>query len=271
VVRGVDGLTVEELRSSREFWDDRYTRELLDGIPAAATTLVDVGCGLARAAHELLPHRTALRYVGVDLDRGRLAEADRELAATAFAARTRLVRGAGERLPLADGAADVVLVAMTLQHVADPGAVLREARRALAPDGALVAVEPDYAAQRFYFDGPLDDITAAFAALRAACREAKRPADHDIGPRVPALARNAGFRDVESRVHCLQGGGHGPAANVAAELQEMADILTATAAPSDGERAACWAAVARWLRDVGPDATGHYAWFVPVFVTRARR
>src|SRR5687768_3825931 len=106
MARGVDGLTVQELRSSREYWDDRFTRELLDGIPSGATMLVDIGCGLARAAHEFLPHRPGLRYVGVDIDPGRLAEAGRELAGTAIASRARLLRAAGERLPLADGAVD---------------------------------------------------------------------------------------------------------------------------------------------------------------------
>jgi ubiquinone/menaquinone biosynthesis C-methylase UbiE len=270
--RGIDGLTVEELRSSREFWDDRYTRELLDAIPATAGTLVEIGCGLARAAHELLPHRTELHYIGVDVDPERLAQAGKELATTAFGSRARLLRGAGEELPLAGGAADCVLTAMTLQHVADVGVVLNEAHRILAPDGALVAVEPDYMAQQLYFDGRLDALSLAFAALRAACQAAKQPADHNIGPRVPSLMRAAGFREIASRVHCLQGSSYGTAAKVGAELLEMADILAATAAIS-GEAIVqeCQTAVERWRSDVGPEALGYYAWFVPVFVTRGRR
>ncbi len=272
MVRGVDGLTAEELRSSRAFWDDRYTRELLDAIPEEATTLIDLGCGLARAAHELLPHRARLHYIGVDLDRDRLAQAGQELAAAPFAARARLLRGEGERLPLADGAADAVLAAVVLQHVADPAAVLVEARRVLAPGGVLVSVEPDYAPQQFYFDGPLDGIRSAFAALRAACQAVKRPADHDIGPRIAGLARAAGFREVTARVHCLQGSDHASVATVAADLLEMANILAAFAGAS-GEDAArrCRTAVASWVGGIGPDVMGQYAWFVPVFITRGRR
>jgi SAM-dependent methyltransferase len=272
VSRGVDGLTVEELRSSRAFWDDRYTRELLDGIPAAAKSLVDVGCGLARAAHELLPHRSELQYTGVDIDRDRLAQAGRELAAAPFASRARLLRCKAERLPLADGAADAVLATVVLQHVADPGGVLGEARRVLASGGVLVSVEPDYAPQQFYFDEPLDDVRSAFATLRAACRAAKRPADHNIGPRVASLLRAAGFGNVIARVHCLQGSDHARAATIAADLLEMADILAASAGAS-AEAAArqCRTSVAAWLRDVGANTMGQYAWFVPVFVTRGQR
>ncbi len=271
MARGVDGLSVEELRSSRAFWDDRYTRELVDAIPEDATTLVDLGCGLARAAHELLPHRTRLHYIGVDLDRERLAQAGQELAAAPFAARARLLRGDVERLPLADGSADAVLAAVVLQHVADPAAVLVEARRVLVSGGVLVSVEPDYAPQQFYFDGPLEEIRAAFAALRAACQAVKRPADHNIGPRIPSLVRAAGFHDVTARVHCLQGSSHARAATVAAEFREMADILAGIAGASGREAAdRCRTAVESWVGGVGPDATGQYAWFVPVFITRGR-
>jgi len=271
VARGVDGLTVSELRDSREFWDDRYTRELLDGIPPAARTLVEIGCGLARAAHELLPHRPELGYLGVDVDGARLAVARGELAAAGLATRARLARGDGRRLPLCDGAADAVLMAMALQHVADPAAVLAEAHRVLAPGGALVAVEPDYAGQRLYFDGPLDEVNAAFAALRAACKQAKRPADHDIGPRVAALVRATGFGDVRSRVHALQGSDRRSAASVVAELLERKDTLAGSAGISGEVVQACERAVDRWLLGAGGDTSGHYAWFVPVFVTRGVR
>jgi SAM-dependent methyltransferase len=270
--RGIDGLTIEELRTSRDcWWDRQFTGILLDAIPATARTLVEIGCGLARAAREILPHRTELCYVGIDVDGARLREAHTELNATELGRRTQLLQAAGERLPLADGAVDAVLIAMTLQHIADPGAVLCEARRVLAPDGMLVAVEPDHLAHTWYFDGLLDHITLAFAALTANRRAARMPADLAVGPRVPSLLRHAGFREVATRVHCVQGGGYNTAEHVAAELLHTADTLAAiAAAPCNDSIQACKTAVHRWLHEVGPHRTGQFAWFVPVFVTRGR-
>jgi SAM-dependent methyltransferase len=271
MARGVDGLTVEELRSSRAYWDDRFTRELLEGISHDATTLVDVGCGLARAAFELLPHRPQLRYLGVDIDGVRLAAAARDLAGSALGSRTQLLRASGARLPFASGAVDVVLAAVILQHLAAPAALLREAYRVLAPGGAVVAVEPDYAPMQFYFDGPLAAISAGFGDLRAACQEARRPADHNIGPRVPSLLRAVGFGDVQARLHCLQESCARSASDVARDLLETIAVLAATA-PNTGHAAnRCRASVEQWLGEVGPDASGQYAWFVPVFVVLARK
>jgi len=43
----------------------------------------------------------------------------------------------GERVPLASGSADLVIIENALDHVSDPGAVLAEIRRLLAPGGLL--------------------------------------------------------------------------------------------------------------------------------------
>jgi SAM-dependent methyltransferase len=271
--RGVDGLTIEDLRSSRDlWWDEQFTRTMLDAIPGGARTLVEIGCGLARAALELLPHRPTMRYVGVDIDARRLVAAHSELTASPVGLRADLLRAAGERLPLLDGAADVVLTSMTLQHVLDVDVVLREARRVLVAGGTLVAVEPDMLGHRFYFNGSLDDITSAFAALYADRRAARLPADMTIGPSLPSLVREAGFRDVTARVECVQGSAYKRTGAVADELLELVDVVAATSdAPCDDRVAACKAAVNGWARRVGHDAMGHNAWFVPVFVTRGTR
>lgn len=272
-MRGVDGLTIDELRGSRDaWWDDVFTRALLDAAPATARTLVEIGCGLGRAAHELLPHRQATRYIGIDLDGQRLAVAAAELAAAGHGDRVRLLRAAGERVPIAAGGADIVLTCMTLQLVADVPLILQEARRVLAVEGVVVAVEPDHLGQRFYFDGSLDAINTAFAALYANRRTARLPADIAIGSRMASLLRGAGFRQVTTRIHSVQGGGHKTAEEVARELREVTAILRAmTDAPCEHEIDAFIAELDRWLAEVGPETVGQHAWFVPVFVTTGRR
>lgn len=278
--RGMDGLTIEELRSSRAlWWDDDFTRVFLDAIPdgpgtlpgTLPVTLIEIGCGLGQVAHALLPHRPGLRYVGFDIDVERIGIAAQELAEADYGDRAEVRWGNGERLPLEDGSADIVLTSMTLQHVGNVPAVLREARRVLAANGLVVAVEPDQLGQRFYFDGLLNRVTAAFAALMACRRAARQPSDLAIGPRIPLLLREAGFREVQVRAHCVQATAYCTAGKVASDLRDVADTL---AAGIDGGLAlhqACRDSVNDWLDEVGSQRQGQFAMLVPVFVSRGYR
>ncbi|MEM7625771.1 MAG: class I SAM-dependent methyltransferase [Planctomycetota bacterium] len=83
--------------------------------------LVDLGCGDTPYRGLIEPRVGA--YVGVDLPENRRAD---------------LALSAAGRTPLADGAADAVLSTQVLEHVPDPAAYLREARRLLKPGGTLI-------------------------------------------------------------------------------------------------------------------------------------
>lgn len=90
--------------------------------------LVDVGCG----GGLLAPHLAGrgYRHVGVDLRRSGLEQA---------AARAALpVQADAARLPLATGAADVVVAGEILEHVTDLAATVAELCRVLRPGGLLV-------------------------------------------------------------------------------------------------------------------------------------
>jgi SAM-dependent methyltransferase len=93
--------------------------------------LLEVGCGAGRFLCALRLARPELELVGSDVSRTALAK----LAARAPEIETR--PGSGERLPAADGEFDAVLVMDVLEHVADPGGLLDEVRRVLAPAGIL--------------------------------------------------------------------------------------------------------------------------------------
>src|SRR6187551_640649 len=100
-------------------------------VPAAArpeAVLVDAGCG----GGLLAPHvqRLGYRHVGVDLRRSGLEQsASRGVTP---------VTGDVTALPLADGAADVVVAGEILEHVTDLPGTVAELCRVLRPGGLLV-------------------------------------------------------------------------------------------------------------------------------------
>lgn len=201
--RGLDGITVAELQRGRhEWWDEAFTRLLLEAIPSAEVCIVDVGCGTGWAAQTLLPQRSEARYIGVEPDAERLAVCRKGLEP--WSDRASATQGTAEALPLRAGSADVVLTVTTLEHLADVPKALKEILRVLAPHGRIVAVEPDNLCQILRFDGPLDALEEAFNALFIELRRRRQPADLALGPRLPALLRQAGFQDVAARVHAVQ-------------------------------------------------------------------
>jgi len=121
--------------------DGEVTSRLLAALEGAEV-IADLGCG----AGELLPElaRGARRVIGVDSSPSMLDQARQRVHADASiegSGAVELRLGALEHLPLADGEADAAVLNMVLHHLADPPSVLREVRRALAPDGRLVVCD----------------------------------------------------------------------------------------------------------------------------------
>src|SRR4051794_14457807 len=109
-------------------WLARSRGALVPPAERAGAILVDAGCG----GGLLAPHveRLGYRHVGVDLRRAGLEQS---------AARgVTPVRGDVTALPLADGAADVVVAGEILEHVTDLQAAVAELCRVLRPGGLLV-------------------------------------------------------------------------------------------------------------------------------------
>ena len=123
----------------------------------AATRLLDVGCGTGRFLREVKTNYPRLEATGLDLSAHYLAVARDELRPWS---RARLVIGAAEAMPFADGQFDAV-TCIYLFHELPRGvrrAVVSEIRRVLKPGGMLVFVdslqpgdEPDYDAMLDYF------------------------------------------------------------------------------------------------------------------------
>jgi ubiquinone/menaquinone biosynthesis C-methylase UbiE len=158
--------------------------ELLRLPPGA--TVVDVGCGTARAVAELA--QDAGHAIGVDLSPAMVA-----------AARDRYpgldVRAAGaDSLPLNDGQAHGYRADKVYHVLPDPQAALAEARRVLAPGGRIVLVGQDW--DTVVIDSDQPELTRRIVHARAGTLP---------HPRIARAYRNllldAGFGDVGLEVH----------------------------------------------------------------------
>jgi SAM-dependent methyltransferase len=123
--------------------------------------LLDVGCGNGGFVQACWRH-------GIDA-----LGADAFAGATLVAARTGapVLRAAGEELPVATGALDVVRLKEVLEHVQQPLALATEMRRVLRPHGVLIAYAPTQWSQLYPFPANFyDDYTHVRAFSRVGMR-----------------------------------------------------------------------------------------------------
>jgi SAM-dependent methyltransferase len=119
-------------------WHERpgYWADVTRHFPADAQ-LLDIGCGTGWLAEHFA------HYTGID--------GSGEAVEIAVGEGRNVVRGdVDDRLPFAEEAFDAVVMKDLLEHVTDPVALVREARRVLRPGGLVFASSPD--AQRWVWD-----------------------------------------------------------------------------------------------------------------------
>ena len=179
------------------------TRALLAevGIPAGSACL-DVGCGGGDVTLDLARATGPTgRVLGVDLDQTKIAIARREGGGVSNVAFE--VRDVTDWKP--DAPFDVVFSRFLLTHLADPGALISAMRRHLGEGGVIIVEDIDF---RGHFGEPDCPALRRFVYLYTETVR-RRGGDANIGPRLPALLRAAGFEDVQMKlVHpaALQGG-----------------------------------------------------------------
>jgi SAM-dependent methyltransferase len=116
----------------------RMLAGILRGVEGPAVIL-DVGCGDGSALAVAATQNPEHRFAGVDWS----ADALRQATARGLTG----VRGSvNPRLPVADGAADVVIMSELIEHLVDPDGAVAEARRVLRPGGSLLLSTPNLAA-----------------------------------------------------------------------------------------------------------------------------
>jgi SAM-dependent methyltransferase len=114
--------------------------------------IIDIGCGTGRWT-------TRLHAIGIDASPAMLA-----VAAQKPGLRSRLAVAEATALPVASQSADLVLSTLTLGHIRDHAAAMREFARILKPGGTLILTDfhPSAAAQgwrrTFQYDGRTYDL-----------------------------------------------------------------------------------------------------------------
>ncbi len=143
--------------------------------------VLDLACGTGEVLRRVREEFKPLLATGLDLFRGHL-----------LLSRRPVVQGDGYHAPFRDGAFDLVLVRHVLQALPDPVALLREARRLLAPGGRAHLLVEDYAA--ILFD--VEDYGTADHFREVAPRFRERGTDLYQGRRIVRHLREAGFTRI---------------------------------------------------------------------------
>lgn len=106
-------------------------------LPADARVVLDVGAASGYGTAAIAAgHASPKLVIGMERD-GRHLDISRRSYPW-----IPMIAGSADNLPFHSGSADAVLLLDVLEHVADPAAVLDEARRILRPRGALVISVP---------------------------------------------------------------------------------------------------------------------------------
>ncbi len=120
----------------RELFGARFDSLSLLGLLDASWTVADLGCGTGEVCKQLAPFVS--RVIGVDRSEAMLDAARTRLSDLA---NVELRAGELERLPIEDGQLSAATVMLVLHHLAEPGKVVREAARVLAPGGVLLLAD----------------------------------------------------------------------------------------------------------------------------------
>jgi len=113
--------------------------ELLNEVQSNVPQRIRVDVGVGRGFYLPSYLRMGLRVVGIDLNHENLQYLQGTINGQSSLA---LTRASASALPIQDGAAGIVVLCQTLEHLVEPTMALREAFRILRPGGYLFVDVP---------------------------------------------------------------------------------------------------------------------------------
>lgn len=190
---------------------ERCQRRLprLEGTGRRRPMVVDVGTGAGLLAVDAARRWPEADVLATDPSPGMLAVARGRAASELCVeelARVSFVEAAADRLPVDDGAADLVVSAFVYQLVPDRAAALREARRILRPGGVIGLVTWIADDTPFAPADAFDDVLARFGIGDAdgGAEPETVSGDYASANSAAAQLRRAGFRDVSADTAWLE-------------------------------------------------------------------
>lgn len=139
-------------------------------VPCRNQSIIELGCGSARMARQLLLKEPSVTYVGMEVDR---IQHDKNLAQPQ--AGMSFLYGAANAIPFDPATFDAAVMLKSLHHVPlnELDASLQEIARVLKPEGLLYVSEPVYA-------GDLNEIVKVFNDEGVVRAEAQRALDRAL-------------------------------------------------------------------------------------------
>lgn len=133
---------------------DRFDPPIIDKLKGR--TILDYGCGYGGKAVELARRLPTSKVIGIEPHHKKIDKAN-DFAQRKDARNTQFLLCTQSTVPLPDQSVDAIVCHDVLEHVSDPGVVLREMHRVLRDGGKAYIIFPPY-------DGPvshhLDFITS---------------------------------------------------------------------------------------------------------------
>jgi ubiquinone/menaquinone biosynthesis C-methylase UbiE len=230
-VHGYGTREQQRLVEQAEHWRDRLIR---DGTALErGARLLEIGCGVGAVLAVLGQGFPDVRLVGVDIEQKQLDFARGHLQRAGVDA--TLLKADALALPFEENSFDHVWMMWFLEHIGDPPAALREARRVLVRGGRITAIEVDYSTVNAEPSTP--ELEALF---RAMVHSMATSGWSDAGTRLPGWLAAAGFREIDEgeRRYWWEGDDLTTQALYAADVIESA-FATLAEAPGATEEDLC--------------------------------